>query len=280
MKYDSAIIPPTDGFALFDIDSRIVAYNQKYADIYHDTKGVINVGARFEDILKLKINKGLVLDAVGREENWMQERFTQFHEASNTFQQPMADGSIFKSSNFRTEDGMTIILKVDITELVKAKEIAEAANEAKTKFISILSHELRSPLTVVLAMSQFNRNIKVIDAAKELISALDKDHIDPHQTKEKALALLVYIEKNGERQYRTGSHLLHLINEILDFSKIESGRLDIKPSHCDVAQMMNSVYDQFSQACADKGLVLDILSEDGTMFADEFRTRQIHFQCC
>ncbi|MDM8526825.1 PAS domain S-box protein [Anaerolineales bacterium HSG24] len=85
-------------------------------------------------------------------------------------------------------------------ELKEAKDAAEAANRAKSAFISSMSHELRTPLNGILGYTQ--------------ILAWDKKLDDSHKTK------LGIIQQSG-------NHLLNLINDILDFSKIEAERMEL-----------------------------------------------------
>ncbi|MDM8526826.1 response regulator [Anaerolineales bacterium HSG24] len=89
-------------------------------------------------------------------------------------------------------------------ELREAKDAAEAANRAKTIFISSMSHELRTPLNGILGYTQ--------------ILAWDKKLDDSHK------ARLEIIQQNG-------NHLLNLINDILDFSKMEAERMKLFESN-------------------------------------------------
>lgn len=89
------------------------------------------------------------------------------------------------------------------TELAKAKQRAEAANQAKSEFLSNISHELRTPLNGILGYAQ----ILLQDQA---LTPLQKD----------ALNII----------YQSGNHLLTLINDILDLSKVEAGKLEIFPT--------------------------------------------------
>ena len=80
-----------------------------------------------------------------------------------------------------------------------AREQAEAANRAKSEFLSRMSHELRTPLNAILGFTQL----------------LELDQPSPSQTESVA-----HIS-------RAGQHLLGLINEVLDIARIETGRLTL-----------------------------------------------------
>lgn len=95
---------------------------------------------------------------------------------------------------------------VDITPLRQEVDAAESANRAKTQFLASMSHELRTPLNAVLALS-------------EALSSGAYGELNPKQ-----MHCLDTI-------YKSGRHLLDLVNDLLDVSRIEAGRLalDIRP---------------------------------------------------
>jgi PAS domain S-box-containing protein len=96
-----------------------------------------------------------------------------------------------------------------------AREEAEAANRAKSEFLSRMSHELRTPLNAVLGFAQL----------------LEMDPLTPTQ------------HANVRRILRGGRHLLDLINEVLDIARIETGRLQLSPEPVRISDAVREALD-------------------------------------
>ncbi len=135
--------------------------------------------------------------------------------------------------------------------LQHAKQVADLANQAKSRYISAISHELRTPLNSILGYAQLMG---------------EDPSIPPHRRQ------AVSVIKRG------GEHLLSLIEGTLDIARIESGKLtlNVKPMHfADGVQEMANLFELEAQA---KGLQFKFEPE-GVMplvvRADEKRVRQI-----
>ncbi|MGX4641275.1 CHASE domain-containing protein [Massilia sp. SYSU DXS3249] len=122
-----------------------------------------------------------------------------------------------------------LCVATDVTELHQLKARADAANQAKSEFLSNMSHEIRTPMNSIIGMTHL-----ALKAAT-----------DPKQRD--------YLEKIGH----SGQHLLGIINHILDFSKIEAGRLELELVDFRLDALLGNLETQLGEAAAAKGLRLE-----------------------
>ncbi|WP_414710443.1 hybrid sensor histidine kinase/response regulator [Roseateles sp.] len=133
----------------------------------------------------------------------------------------------------------------------RAQAAAEAANQAKSRYISTISHELRTPLNSILGYAQ----LMAADASL------------PPQRRQ-----AVQVIKRG------GEHLMQLIDGTLDIARIEAGRLSLEPAPVRFDELLRELADMFEPQAAAKGLSFRF-EPQGTLpewvRADEQRLRQI-----
>lgn len=152
--------------------------------------------------------------------------------------------------------GRTAVL-FDVTEnklqLEKMREImteADKANSAKSDFIANVSHEIRTPINVVLGMSE----------------VLLRDYANK-ETDEYVLNIR-----------KSANTLLSLINDILDFSKIEAGKMEIIENEYDVKQLIQEIISVYQFRCEKKGLKFKTEVPENLpryLIGDTVRTKQI-----
>lgn len=136
-------------------------------------------------------------------------------------------------------------------QLQIAKEQAEAANNAKSRYLTGISHELRTPLNTVLGYAQL----------------LEMDEGVAEKTRERIAVIR-----------RSSEHLADLIEGLLDISKIEAGRLEIQRNPINFQTMLTQVEQMFRSEAENKGLDFRykrLSALPDTVMGDEKRLRQI-----
>ncbi|MDV7339979.1 ATP-binding protein [Terasakiella sp. A23] len=138
--------------------------------------------------------------------------------------------------------------------LYQAKKKADAANKAKSQFLSSMSHELRTPLNSVIGFSQ-------------LMLSDPRDHLsEKHQN-------------CAQNILKAGEHLLTLINDILDLAKIESGNLSLSLEEIAVSEVSSHCHDLLDTVAEQKKIRLlnrvDGQTEQIILQADLTRLRQV-----
>ena len=109
------IVP--EGLAILDAEDRYVLWNQRYAELYTESQGVLTPGASFQETLRVGLARGQYPDARGREEQWLRERLDRHAQPESTHEQQLSGDRWIRVEERRTADGGSIGVRVDITDL-------------------------------------------------------------------------------------------------------------------------------------------------------------------
>jgi diguanylate cyclase (GGDEF)-like protein/PAS domain S-box-containing protein len=107
----------SEGLVIYDKDDRLVLWNRQYAEVYPISKDAFTSGATFGDIVRAGLARGQYPEALGREEQWFQERMEQHLQDHSSHEQQLPDDRWVRIEERRTADGGVIGVRIDITEL-------------------------------------------------------------------------------------------------------------------------------------------------------------------
>lgn len=137
--------------------------------------------------------------------------------------------------------------------LARARDKEAAANRAKTDFLSSMSHELRTPLNSILGFSQLllgSRSNQLVDKQRDQV----------------------------EQIYKSGGHLLALINEVLDLAKIESGTVAVSLESISLGDVLQDALETVSSIAEKQNISVQNMPEQVRQFiieADYTRLKQV-----
>ncbi|MDR2571628.1 MAG: response regulator, partial [Oscillospiraceae bacterium] len=138
-----------------------------------------------------------------------------------------------------------------LLDTAKQRMEAEAANKAKSAFLSTMSHEIRTPMNAILGITEIQ---------------LQNDSLDPS------------VKEALDKIYSSGDMLLGIINDILDLSKIEAGKLELNITEYEMASMISDTVSLNIPRIGNKPIEFDLYIDENIpvdLMGDELRIKQI-----
>ena len=255
----TAIETIPDGFALFDSDDRLVLVNDRFRSIFVHVEEILEPGTRFEDILRLQLERKAVDTQGVPDEDWIRERIERHQRPDGDRQEVFLGGAWIQVSKRKTPDGGTVSVYSDISALKSKQQQLEdanaqaiAASSAKSQFLASMSHELRTPLNAIIGYSEMLSEDAQDLGFESAIDDLNKIMV-------------------------SGRHLLSLINDVLDLSKIEAGKMDMYAETFALKPLLDEVASTVVPLVNKNGndLILSIdLDESDEIETDKTKLRQ------
>jgi signal transduction histidine kinase len=155
---------------------------------------------------------------------------------ASTQEQLLASEKLLKDTNLTLEQKVrhrTGELQSTNEQLLSARKIADAANQAKSLFLANMSHEIRTPMNGVIGLTEL--------LSRTELTSQQKDYLD-------------------KLQY-SSNNLLHILNDILDLSKIEAGKFNIEHQAFNFSEMLTSILNIAKVKADEKSLRLSVKVE-------------------
>jgi PAS domain S-box-containing protein len=152
--------------------------------------------------------------------------------------------------NERGESEGMLLLFYDVTDLERAREQAEAANRAKSEFLSNMSHEMRTPLNAIIGMTTIGLGAHTIDRKNYAFTKVKE----------------------------ASTHLLGVINDVLDMSKIEANKFELASTSYWFRDMIQRVVDLMSFRVRERKQQFAVHIDDripALVYGDEQRLSQV-----
>ena len=254
------------GFAVWNADQRLVVWSRCCYDFWLEPpESVLRVGMHMSDLLTHLVKAGAFGDDADKSTvNRELQRVSAAGQSSEDHL-ILPGGRHVHVRRFPLERGGYVAVYTDITEqeeaakhlnlanesLEKGKQVAEAANRAKSEFLSSMSHELRTPMNAILGFAQ-------------LLEFNPKEPLTEHQ------------KSSVDHIMKGGQHLLGLIDEILDLAKIESGKLNISAEVINLHEVCRECLSLMATQIKARDLSIDDdLRAARTIKADHTRFKQV-----
>ena len=147
-----------EGFLLLDAEDRLVAINDVYREINPQAQEFLDKGMRFEDVIRANVAEGRMVEALGREEEFIRERLEQHRNPGPPILRQYNDGKWYIIKETRTPDGGIAITFSDITERKRAEDKIKTALAEKEVLLSEIHHRVKNNLQVISSMLLLQAN--------------------------------------------------------------------------------------------------------------------------
>ncbi len=196
------------------VNSPLVIVDMALTVIYMNEQGLKNFGKRLDEVKGRLYGENSIYPVNSPYDPILALKTGR--EADVYFQQE--SGHYFKGeANYLSDKGGDkigyIIVTTDVTEIQVAREKAEAANRAKSNFLSNMSHEMRTPMNAIIGMTAIGKAASDLEKKDYAFGKIDN----------------------------ASTHLLGVINDVLDMSKIEAGKFELSLAPFQFEKMLQKV---------------------------------------
>lgn len=274
----SSIENISQGISVVDRDLKLVAWNKAYLDLFSYPPGMVEIGQPIENLVRFNAINGecgpgdvdeLVCKRIDHMQQGSPHRFIRRRSDGRVIEMngnPLPNGGFVTSFNDITEhveiqkaledanidlekriDHRTRQIREINAELTQAKQVAEQANQSKTRFLALASHDILQPL----------------NAARLYLSSLDEEQLSEH---------------NQQIVHKLSTSLTsseQLISTLLEIAKLEQGALTPTLSHISMMDLIRPLEQEFRMQAELNQVALTIRACPMVVYSDPTYLRRI-----
>ena len=243
------------GVLLVDADLRVLAFNDCFRDMLDAPEGAIKPGDELEKVWLFGLSQTELAQVDQAQlaerrrrlvENPQPHRFERIHngrllEARGT---PVPGGGFIKIYSDITRQ------RAEERKLMEERNTAEEIARAKSEFLAVMSHEVRTPMNGVMGIAELLRDTRLTDEQKNYVEII----------------------------LRSGEGLLTILDDILDLSKVEANKVELEAVHFHPHQVLSDLLALWGPRASAKGLKMDLRMSSEmphNLLGDANRLRQV-----
>jgi signal transduction histidine kinase/CHASE3 domain sensor protein/HPt (histidine-containing phosphotransfer) domain-containing protein/ActR/RegA family two-component response regulator len=224
------------GVLLTDADLNVVAFNNHLIEMIGAPEGAIRPGDGLEKVWLFGLHDG-DLSPDDKQRLAQRRRDLIDNPKSFRFERIHANGRLLEARGIPLPGGGFLKVYTDITKqraeaqkLLEERNSAEEIARAKSEFLAVMSHEVRTPMNGVMGIAELLRDTE--------LSAEQRNYVD----------IIV----------RSGESLLTILNDILDLSKVEAGKIELESIPFNPKQVLEDVVALWGPRAAEKELSMSL----------------------
>lgn len=233
------------GLALWSAADRLLYCNRRFRELYYPIAPFLQPGLNYRDFLRrLARSHEIALDCPA--EAWI-DRESDGHRQAGRSEQTMADGRIYEVSRSLAAGGCRMTVVHDITALKRgeralrqAKELADAADRTKSRFLRAANHDLRQPLATLKILIYSCMTAQDDAHRHELLHAMD---------------ISVSIMED-------------LLGALLNIGQLDAGKIVPRIATFQVSRLLERIRVEFGHQAAEKGLSLRVVDSHVAIVSD------------